>query len=103
MDRQEQNDIAALTLGFSGRQLSPEQTAQGLGVLETTELLRTVERNATKKGCEERTVEIGEGMLVVGDRVEKVVTITRLARDVSQPRTFGWDRGAAIAFVTEPI
>ncbi len=53
VDREEQNYIAALILGFSGRQLSPEQTAQVLEVLKMTELLRTVERNAAKKGREE--------------------------------------------------
>ena len=53
VDREEQNYLAALILGFSGRQLSPEQTAEVLEVLEMTELLRTVERNALKKGREQ--------------------------------------------------
>ena len=53
VDREEQNYIAALILGFSGRQLSREQTAQVLEVLEMTELMRIVEQKAIKKGWQE--------------------------------------------------
>jgi hypothetical protein len=90
VDREEQNYIAALILGFSGRQLSSQQTAQVLEVLEMTELLRTVERQAEQKGRaegreagrEERAREIARAMLAAGDSMEKVIAMTGLPYDV---------------------
>ena len=93
VEREEQNYLAALILGFSGRQLSSQQTAQMLEVLEMTELMRIVERKATKKGREEGREEgrkegrqqtalsIAKALLQEGLSPEKIAEVTQLPID----------------------
>ena len=85
MDREEQNYIAALILGCSGRQLSREQTAQVLEVLEMTELMRIVEQKVTKKGWQEGQLEANQAtarrLLALGIDVPIVADATGLTED----------------------
>ncbi len=88
-DREEQNHIVALILGFSGRHLSSKQTDQILEVLEMTEIMRIVERKAMQKGREEgrgegsqkRARAIAEALLRKGRPWEEVAEVTELSPD----------------------
>jgi len=76
-DRYEQDYLAALILGFSGRILGEEQKARLRRVLEMTELLREVEQEARR---EERQ-EIAERLLRDGTSLSDVVRWTGLSEE----------------------
>ena len=76
-DRYEQDYLAALILGFSGRILAEEQKARLRRVLEMTELLKEIEQEAR---IEERK-EIAARMFRKGASVSDVVELTGLSEE----------------------
>lgn len=81
--RDEQNYVAALILGFSGRILTDEQMERLKGVLSMTDLLKAIEQEALEKGLQqgrqEEKREVAERMFKRGASVADVVEITGLS------------------------
>jgi hypothetical protein len=82
-DREEQNYLAALILGFSARVLAPEQRERLRKVLEMTELLRELQEEFLEKGRQEGLHEgkreVAERMFRKGASVSDVVELTGLS------------------------
>ncbi|ACV59954.1 transposase [Alicyclobacillus acidocaldarius] len=98
-DVHEQNYLAALILGFSGRVMADEQKEQLRRVLEMTDLLRELEREFEEKGIQkglqqglqqgelQKAREIAHRLLRKGASVQEVVEITGLSsKDVEEIR-----------------
>ncbi|AEJ44363.1 transposase [Alicyclobacillus acidocaldarius] len=83
-DRHEQNDLAALILGFSGRILADEQKARLRRVLEMTELLKEIVEEAQNRARRERDREIAERMFRKGASIADVVELTGLSEQEAQ-------------------
>jgi len=85
-DVHEQNYLAALILGFSGRVMADEQKERLRRVLEMTDLLRELEREFEEKGIQkgmqqgllEGKREVAHRMLAKGASVQDVADVTGL-------------------------
>ncbi|GMA48961.1 hypothetical protein GCM10025857_03180 [Alicyclobacillus contaminans] len=88
-DRDEQNYVAALILGFSARILAPEQKERLREVLKMTELLREFEEEFKEKwmkqglqqGLQQGKREVAERMFRKGASVADVVELTGLSEE----------------------
>ncbi|WP_029423503.1 transposase [Alicyclobacillus macrosporangiidus] len=82
-DRDEQNYVAALILGFSARVLAPEQKERLREVLRMTDLLREFEEELKEKWMQQgellKAKEIAERMFRKGASVSDVVELTGLS------------------------
>ncbi|WP_242549380.1 MULTISPECIES: hypothetical protein [Alicyclobacillus] len=84
-DVHEQNYLAALILGFSGRVMADEQKEQLRRVLEMTDLLRELEREFEEKGIHKgellKAREIAHNLLAEGVPTEVIEKATGLSRE----------------------
>ncbi|WP_029422112.1 transposase [Alicyclobacillus macrosporangiidus] len=87
-DREEQNYLAALILGFSARILAPEQKERLREVLRMTDLLREFEEEFKEKWMQQGSVskarEIAERMFRKGASVSDVVELTGLSEQEAE-------------------
>lgn len=78
-DREEQNYVAALILGFSGRILSDEQMETLKEALGMADLLKAIKEEGKKEGRQEEKREVAKRMFQEGASLEYVVKVTGLS------------------------
>ncbi len=78
-DGHEQNYLAALILGFSGRVMADEQKQQPRRVLEMTDFLKELEKEFVEKGEWLKAREIAERMFRKGASISDVIELTGLS------------------------